>query len=133
MTFRIGQKVVCVDSAAYPDRNGWRDDSPTAGTVYTVSGFYTSPVDGSGCITLVELKRNPIVISRGVRGYRAFRFRPVKTTDISALTALLSPSPEETRRIAREEAEKDALVSLATVKPWLTVIAQLQEEFRHGE
>jgi hypothetical protein len=88
MTFRVGQKVVCVDSKNSYGMVWIRgDDVPVEGRVYTVSRTGLISGRGRACIDLVELKR-----ANGY-SYGEWRFRPIveRQTDISALKALLVP------------------------------------------
>jgi hypothetical protein len=80
MTFRVGQKVVCVDV------NG--NHTLTLNSVYTVTGVFNKFPSGRPGIFLAEVheahNRDP---------FYAYRFRPIvsRKTDISALKALLVP------------------------------------------
>jgi hypothetical protein len=80
MTFRVGQKVVCVDAGV-----GAIDASPylTQGGVYTVS---IVRVDSLGVLVLG--------LSGVAHQWRSSRFRPAveRKTDISIFTAMLKPS-----------------------------------------
>jgi hypothetical protein len=76
MTFRVGQKVVCVnDSCQY-----WTRPWIRKGHVYTVSHFADNGVH------LVESPGKP-------RGFFSWRFRPAveRKTDISIFTKMLKP------------------------------------------
>lgn len=76
MTFRVGQKVVCIN--ATPKYGNWDDDVPVPvqGNIYTVSQapFPAPPEtdygDGITIISLAELP-NPY------GGYDVIRFRPI--------------------------------------------------------
>lgn len=101
--FRIGQKVVCV----------WNDRLEA---VLVRRHVYTIARTGFG-----NLYENRRVVGQGphvwlceianpkVRDghFRAVRFRPVKTTDISALTALLHPSPDDVVKIVEDDVDAD--------------------------
>lgn len=93
MTFHVGQMVVCVDDK--PAAPKWGGVSfPVRGRVYTIRAVFrhTSGADG---VWLEEL-RNPFAAKYGLEwGYKARRFRPVKTTSIDQFTALLNPAPEK--------------------------------------
>jgi hypothetical protein len=82
MTFRVGQKVVCVDDEAQPCNRGY---TPVVkGDIYTIrDAFDWFGLDG---IRLEEIK-NP-----HDRGYQARRFRPVveRKTDISFAHEILN-------------------------------------------
>lgn len=93
MTFRVGQKVICIDVDSGP--GVWSDnDAPSVGTVYTVLGIHVDE-DDFLILRLVEISRGPIARSRyGNRaGYWAARFRPVvdRKTSIEIFTAMLKP------------------------------------------
>ena len=88
--FHVGQKVVCVD--ARPPRHGgnWR---LIKGDVYTIRGFDDEDEDDIG-LYLEEIPDDPVPIEwKMPRGWAIARFRPVKTTNISILTAMLVPTP----------------------------------------
>jgi hypothetical protein len=91
MTFRVGQKVVCVDDGDSGLRLGCWDGLLKKGKEYTVSAI--------GLVHAWDLKKFPCIlvaeIFRSVNDpFWAHRFRPVieRKTDISALTALLNPA-----------------------------------------
>ena len=86
MTFRVGQKVVCIDASKRRLLGVWAADIPVKGCVYTVDGFLEHPL-GPGLI-LVEIKND---IDEHGGAYDARRFRPVveRKTDISVFTRLL--------------------------------------------
>jgi hypothetical protein len=92
MTFRIGQKVVCIDNGPNPKlkNNFWIGDIPIVGNIYTISGFGFAEATNEELLVLVEIKN----CSRHGIGYSAWRFRPVveRKTDISIFTAMLKPS-----------------------------------------
>jgi len=78
MTFRVGQKVVCVD-ASLP-ANPWHRNHPLVHrAIYTVHSLTNS--------------LNCIDIDGSERAWQNYRFRPLveRKTDISILTALLVP------------------------------------------
>lgn len=86
MTFRVGQRVVCVDDGPH------RDGTPSAlrgGAIYTVHKCFQHRL-GIG-VLLVEVD-----LPRRFAGFYATRFRPAveRKTDISIFTAMLTPSPE---------------------------------------
>lgn len=83
MTFRVGQKVVCVDAS------GVISAKPlSVGPVYTIRELFDDPTYGHGVI--LEEIINGISL-RGEFGYRSSRFRPVvdRKTDISIFTKML--------------------------------------------
>lgn len=84
MTFRVGQKVVCVD---VKNRNGnWL--GLVKGAIYTISGLGKCR-DGSPGVSIEE-DSDPTWI------FFADRFRPIvsRTTDISIFRAMLNPSKQ---------------------------------------
>jgi hypothetical protein len=87
MSFRVGQKVVCIDAAQFPGFR-WHPDAdiPRVGEVYTVTGIFQK--DGKPGVVLKEIKNVEEVYS----GYRASRFRPAvdRKTDISVFTKILN-------------------------------------------
>ncbi len=95
MPFRIGQKVVCVQTGFYVNKCPNR---PVIGEVYTVRDVFAGPrVDELGmAIRLFELQ-NPLHKKSGREyGFYAWRFRPVfeRKTDISIFTEMLTKLPE---------------------------------------
>ena len=80
MTFRIGQKVVCVDDTR--PILGWAKQWLRKGTVYKIRS-----IEPDGDIHLVEVVR-----TSGTPFYRS-RFRTVveRKTDISIFTKMLKP------------------------------------------
>jgi hypothetical protein len=82
--FHVGQKVVCVDAAGASEL--------VKGNVYIIDGF----VEWGGKIGLNIVG---ICIPGGwYLGFRAARFRPVKSIDISIFTSMLVPSPRVKER-----------------------------------
>lgn len=84
--WHIGQEVVCVNTAwANPLTAG--EDRPVLGRIYTIDGVIPSVCGNDVCFYLTEVKSTMI--------WYAWHFKPVKKnkTDISALTALLNPTP----------------------------------------
>lgn len=103
MTFRIGQKVVCVNvSMAIGRPRGFPPHKPiipgldglTLGEVYTIRVIV--PCDDEPEIYLEEIARSYCPYRRREAGFAHKRFRPVvdTKTDISVLTAMLNPSRE---------------------------------------
>lgn len=85
MTFRVGQKVCCVDDGWLIGHRGKRTQFPSGlvrGGVYTITGFDDTPGDSGGlAFRLAEI--------RGL--YYHHRFRPIvdKQTDISVFEEIL--------------------------------------------
>lgn len=92
MSFRVGQKVVCVDDAPSLGRE-WFGYEPKEGAVYTIAGFSHGRYGDYQVLVLVELNHP--------WGYRASRFRPVaeRKTDISIFTAMLKEAPALASRV----------------------------------
>lgn len=88
MSFRVGQKVVCVDDSATPGRKWMHGDKPTVGKIYEVMGFEIDYRDGKLCL---------IVDAFPHWGFKAWRFRPIveRKTDIEIFTSMLKPSKVE--------------------------------------
>lgn len=90
MTFRVGQKVVCVDNKPHKGC-AFLGDRPVEGEIYTVrkTGL-TSWIDGRPGILVAEIRNLHDAC------FWADRFRPVveKKTDISIFEAMLAPSPK---------------------------------------
>lgn len=80
MTFRVNQKVECVDALASHGYQ-WLGDVPSEGAIYTVAGF--GEHQGILGLLLVEIKNIPF---DGC--YRASRFHPIvePKTEISFTT-----------------------------------------------
>jgi len=96
MTFRVGQKVVCVNSEKFRnmDLNLSGGLFPKKGMIYTVRGFSIG-----GHVLLDEIVELPHLWLEGYGegGWLVWRFRPVveRKTDISIFTAMLKPSKVE--------------------------------------
>lgn len=105
MTFRVGQKVVCVDDGIKPDwpaylRNAeWRGDAPVVGQVYTIIRIIASN-DGD-VLHLAEIRRSDTArLEWGYDvGYGAWRFRPIveRKTDISFAHEILRKATKPAR------------------------------------
>jgi hypothetical protein len=102
MTFRIGQKVVCV-----AENPSWKDyvafSFPRMGEVYTVRSIgpaYRSRRDESEglCIRLNEIRNRPAGCGEEPN-FLAARFRPVieRKTDISVFTEILRKASKPAR------------------------------------
>lgn len=90
MTFRVGQKVVCVRGPIYFTK---APHDVCVGKIYTVRELRLSRRNEPGI--LVDEIHNPIHPKIGREyGFIAARFRPVveRKTDISVFTAMLNPS-----------------------------------------
>jgi len=101
MTFRVGQKVVCVDDAPkFVDQYPYRRKLPISvkkGEIYTISGVVLTPAGKIG-VYLLEVKSAYPPFKDGMeRTFLPERFRPVveRKTDISIFTAMLNPSKQE--------------------------------------
>ena len=100
MTFRVGQKVVCIDNSMAPGLQRWHGQTyPEIGPVYTVRAIVLSS-SGYECLLLAEIV-NPIPDGyRGEGGFEAVRFRPIveRKTDISIFTDMLMPTTPKRAR-----------------------------------
>ncbi len=93
-SFRVGQKVVCINSDC-------SDDSPgpyiTVGSVYTISWIGTVLSLDQGYAENVDLFELPAAeIDSWCRGYASESFRPLdgRETDISVFREILNPVHE---------------------------------------
>ena len=103
MAFRVGQRVVCVDTRKWPylaDR--WT--LPTRGVVYTVRAIVPCMADGyaEDGLRLVEIVNPKRMLccpsgrwQRIELCFRMSRFRPVRTTSIEVFQKMLEPVPQE--------------------------------------
>lgn len=94
MTFRVGQKVVCVDATRYgPNSSMLRE-----GAVYTIASVDGhEDFHGEYGVLLVEVTPTP---AQGWReGFRASRFRPIveRKTDISFAHEILRKATKPAR------------------------------------
>jgi hypothetical protein len=92
MTFRVGQKVVCVRIVRrYEDEHLAPGGMPAKGEVYTVSNVYAAH-DGEVMLEVFE------IYAPGddgwYPGFHACDFKPAQTTNIDIFTAMLAPSPK---------------------------------------
>lgn len=100
MTFRVGQKVVCVYADPLPGSPSNTDmDGLTKGAVYTISEIGPVPAPhrwaGMASVHLVEINRGPCPLLGITIGFACARFRPVKTTSIEIFRAMLVNPPRE--------------------------------------
>jgi hypothetical protein len=88
MTFRVGQKVVCIDASGGALNWGGKR-RPVLGAVYTVRSVYRQEDEPEGI--LLEEIINQLHPCGDEYGFRARRFRPIveRKTDISIFTAML--------------------------------------------
>ena len=107
MTFQIGQHVVCVDmtrrgDGLHPLYPGTK--VPVLGDIYTVRDIFDAApygYDEPGLLLaeVVNPVRSYICKTRRLvrveQFWLAFRFRPLRPTDISVFTAMLEPAPRE--------------------------------------
>lgn len=96
---RIGQMVVCVDGdfrGVHPlDKTLCQ--FPARGRIYTIRGFLVRPDDGLGL--LLEEIVNPADYysdGYGEPAFFAYRFRPVKETNIEIFRKLVAPIDSDT-------------------------------------
>ena len=100
--FKIGMKVVCIDSK--PRRPDGRctarwltNKKPVEGHLYTIRDIgpaWGFPPDVIG-VRLEEIVNGIHEASGQEYMYRADRFRPVKTTNIDIFLKMLEPTPEQ--------------------------------------
>lgn len=96
LTFRIGQKVVCIYAGPWLDPMGNAADTnnPCKGTTYTIRDIRSYPCGFAG-LYLEEIINAHLMFEYHSEEPSFFveRFRPLieRATDISALTALLNP------------------------------------------
>ena len=95
MTFRVGQKVVCVDAEP---RAIWYRDVPKKGAIYTVAGTVVTPAIAERNEYGLLLKE----ITNCLHYHGAYdpkRFRPIveRKTDISIFTEMLTPDLEKVK------------------------------------
>ena len=97
MSFRVGQKVVCVNATVSNSFEFWGYDVPEVGRVYTVTGIIPGAYGKYLAVLLAEIrngsKHYPDI------GYRLDRFRPLveHKTDISVFTEMLTPKRQKTK------------------------------------
>lgn len=99
MTFRVGQKVVCVETWSPTAGQGYGDEvGPIEGQIYTIRaiGCFNSSYPGMLLCRLHEII-NPVrdyAEGRDEGAFGAFRFRPIvnRKTDISTFTRMLTPT-----------------------------------------
>lgn len=95
MTFRVGQKVVCVEDD-FAERNKLcriPTHYPKTGQVYTIRSFVSAR--GRVFVRLIEIINQPEKLLGNVEpAFWVERFRPVveTKTDISIFTSMLKPS-----------------------------------------
>lgn len=105
--FKVGQKVVCVNTDMLPNRPDWAKwhdlDGLTKDQVYTVReimpGYQNCWNDGPlDCIRVEEIRRSSRKSGHEVP-FACFRFRPLEEqkTDISIFTAMLTPKKKTAR------------------------------------
>jgi hypothetical protein len=106
MSFEVGQRVVCVDNRPRVDASGRRSGHgdevlPRQGAVYTVREIvpgrpYGYEHDGLLLEEIVNAVRQYLAPSGLVRAelfFAAWRFRPVRSTNIDVFTRMLAPAP----------------------------------------
>lgn len=102
MSFRIGQKVVCVDGKPWPNTVWFDSEGIVARQIYTIKRVYV--FRDRPCVWLEEVARDPRSMETygADVGYGAYRFRPVieRKTSIEVFTAMLTPSPTKREPVA---------------------------------
>lgn len=80
MTFRVGQKVVCVDDSVNPETVDYTPCRPRKGEIYTVRGLIVQPhIEGYG-MYLEEIPNPAIIWSDQDElewPFKPERFRPI--------------------------------------------------------
>lgn len=97
MTFRIGQRVVCINGVFIDKRWYHCETQPREGEIYTIRGFppqnYMTPPDTEPLYYLEEIVNTPVLWESGVfeLAWPHRRFRPLveRKTDISIFTKML--------------------------------------------
>lgn len=92
--FHVGQRVVCVDGNRGARRSSWGSYPvyPVKGVVYTIRGFGPRSLSGAPGIYLEEIRLPQLELDIGFMEpvYASRRFRPVRDTNISVFTAMLT-------------------------------------------
>lgn len=106
MTFRVGQKVVCIQTVTERAAASWSQHKPrypAVGGVYTIRTLNMWPGRDVCLLTFDELNNAHMVPSLCLiePGFDARRFRPVveRKTSIEIFTKLLMPSPARSREL----------------------------------
>lgn len=106
LDWKVGDRVVCVDSCAGSPKFWDHGEAPESGTVYTLRSIYV--LNDEPVVQLEEISRSDW--SRFIHGpcvgYRANRFRKVvaRKTSIAIFERLLNPSDADTfRELEAEE------------------------------
>lgn len=113
MTFRVGQKIVCINDDGFNDHR-WCFNYPVKGEVYTVRELVTGP-RGVPSIRLIEIKNRVGFSDDGsMRGEPCFtmrRFRPVvkKKTDIGFAHEILRKASRTKETVASGRARDRAI------------------------
>jgi hypothetical protein len=93
--FRVGQKVVCINSGEGDQVRFYKDEALIQDYIYTIRSVHLH--DGHPVLWLEEVRRDDASIDEWgpLVGYSTSRFRPVveRKTDISIFTALLKTRP----------------------------------------
>lgn len=92
MTFRVGQKVVCVvDPSASLKMRYPEAVFPSLKAVYTIRSMF--PYNGKVLLRFCELNNSRSVWNGIERGFNSKYFRPIveRKTDISVFTKMLTP------------------------------------------
>lgn len=103
--FRVGQLVVCVDAVPSVSGRRWLGDIPLEGRVYTVARIGRLSFDDGASALWLEEARNKVYRNHlwiVDCGFKASRFRPVATTDISWAHKLVADLPKLKGRVRVE-------------------------------
>jgi hypothetical protein len=111
MSFRIGQRVVCVNDRFKNYRRSPSDRSLRSGCVYTIAwvgvdacAMFPTPTLS---VHLEEITREVSDLDGRRLPYFASRFRPVKETNIDVFTAMLAPTPKQRQRVTTSDHQSD--------------------------
>lgn len=97
-TFHVGQRVVCIARGDWPRARAEGLRVPVRGQVYVIRDVYVDPNYDEVGVRLVEVVNPRDMLFNGEpweTGWLADEFRPVRETDISIFTAMLTRVPEE--------------------------------------
>ncbi len=96
MSFRVNQRIICIDDTT-PGCLAWKkDEALVKGRIYTVRRCFVWPNDGTLILWLNEVCRCKSAQMEWGRdiGYGAYRFRPIveRKTNIEIFQRLLVPT-----------------------------------------
>lgn len=100
MTFRVGQKVVCIDEPRASQKAMWPNSNwPSKANVYTIRAINVWPDNTLLRLEEVDNRHLEGVLSSIEPGFPAKHFRPVveRKTDITVFTEILREASEPAR------------------------------------